>query len=851
VIKDLFSHYKDSYWVPVIKLFLAKADSCIDGEVTEKLYSTVISTNEILDYTLLFDTCRELIGHKCEAQTVLVHDILKKSIDGTYPAYGPLFWYVPEYELYDAALSSAAKMLGNPKALALVRDVFFMFGQKIALPDEEATKLYNAAKAELSGIRKNICELFYTGKCEDDICENIYPRCFNIMEAKSLQENSHGIFGRMDIPFDDELGLWKSDALNELNGEYIGVISYKYDKIELERILNQKSTAKVSGIILTPTDNTTLEYIDFIRTSVRVFSIPENIQHIDEYHSQFMQNEIIYRVVDNTLVTLSKDVENLTVADGITVISRGAFKNCFNLKRVYLPDTVTTIESLAFECCYSLEEITLPSSLISIGEYAFYRCGSLEQISLPHTVKQIGDGAFESSGLVSVDLPSSLTAINDKLFYSCFNLSEVNIPEGVASIGKESFYLCQLLEEINLPSSLSYIAPYAFHLCFALKEIIIPEGVTKIEEGTFDSCGGLKKVELSSATTSLGPLAFSCCTELEDISLPNTLKDINTACFDNCFSLRDIVIPESVEYIHPEAFAFCTELNIKLPSHLLEEYDVSNGNINDESFTFNPLKAKDNRIKQLPIGATSIPANYYEDSKIESIVLPETVTSIGDSAFLCSWISQITFTESVTRIGPSAFRICGMLSEVSLPDSLKVIERETFSGSGLKRIKLPSYLNKIEASAFEDCPIENIELPKSVEVIEERAFYHCKNLHSIDIPYGVSSLEFATFEGCENLSRVTLPNSLKYIHESAFQGCTSLEEIILPESLLYIGRYAFFGNTSLSSITVPKNVREILTGAFGNCYNLKRITISSNFKNDIARIFDGNMSIDDIEFIWY
>ena len=31
-------------------------------------------------------------------------DILEKSVDGSYPPYGPLFWYVPEYDLYEPLL---------------------------------------------------------------------------------------------------------------------------------------------------------------------------------------------------------------------------------------------------------------------------------------------------------------------------------------------------------------------------------------------------------------------------------------------------------------------------------------------------------------------------------------------------------------------------------------------------------------------------------------------------------------------------------------------------------------------------------------------------------------------------
>ena len=115
MITELFKHYDDKYWRDVIKLFLVKADSCIDGETTEMLYKTILSNGGITEYTLLFDVCRELIVHKKEAQLVLVTEILEKSVNGEYPSYGPLFWYVPEYELYEIAVLSAERLFAADK----------------------------------------------------------------------------------------------------------------------------------------------------------------------------------------------------------------------------------------------------------------------------------------------------------------------------------------------------------------------------------------------------------------------------------------------------------------------------------------------------------------------------------------------------------------------------------------------------------------------------------------------------------------------------------------------------------------------------------------------------------------
>ena len=129
VLTELLSHYNDSYWSAVIKLFLVKADNLIDENETVKLYEKTIELAKVTDYVLLFDACRDLINHKKSAQITLIKDILYKSAEKIYPPYGPLFYYVPEYELYAETVKAAELLKGNAKALALTRDVCFIFGQ--------------------------------------------------------------------------------------------------------------------------------------------------------------------------------------------------------------------------------------------------------------------------------------------------------------------------------------------------------------------------------------------------------------------------------------------------------------------------------------------------------------------------------------------------------------------------------------------------------------------------------------------------------------------------------------------------------------------------------------------------
>jgi len=62
---------------------------------------------------------------------------------------------------------------------------------------------------------------------------------------------------------------------------------------------------------------------------------------------------------------------SITIPEGVTEISTGAFWHAKNLTDIVLPSTLTTIESNAFNDCQSLENIQFPKKLNHIGANAF------------------------------------------------------------------------------------------------------------------------------------------------------------------------------------------------------------------------------------------------------------------------------------------------------------------------------------------------------------------------------------------------------------------------------------------------------------------------------------------------
>ena len=280
---------------------------------------------------------------------------------------------------------------------------------------------------------------------------------------------------------------------------------------------------------------------------------------------QIMENVLKLSEDGKTILGLyDKNVESITIPDGVTSIGDAAFCWCCSLKSITLPDSVTSIGDAAFSCCKSLQSINVSEDnahYTSIDGILFNKDltaiikfperKELKEYNIPDGVTSIGECAFcNCSSLESITLPDSVTSIGECAFCNCSSLESITLPDSVTSIGECAFDECSSLENITLPDSVTFIGDCAFYGCSSLESITLPSGVTSIVEGAFSGCSSLKSIDVSGDNayyTSVDGILFN--------------KDLTTIVrFPQGYELKEYTLPDSVTSIDECAFYGCSSL---------------------------------------------------------------------------------------------------------------------------------------------------------------------------------------------------------------------------------------------------------------------------------------------------
>ncbi len=167
-------------------------------------------------------------------------------------------------------------------------------------------------------------------------------------------------------------------------------------------------------------------------------------------------------------------------------------------------------------------------------------------------------------------------------------------------------------------------------------------------------------------------------------------------------------------------------------------------------------------LKEIGIGALTH-ATVGSD-----LTIPENIKSIKEGAFSGATLKKVTFIGQKT-VEAGIFSSSAQLEELDLGEGLEEISKEMFQEcKGLKKLTLPSSLKRIQKNAFQKSQFEEIEFNSNVSLEGENIFDCCRKLSKINLPEGLTRIPSGTFSNCDALKEITIPSTVTDIEFGAF-----------------------------------------------------------------------------------
>jgi hypothetical protein len=282
---------------------------------------------------------------------------------------------------------------------------------------------------------------------------------------------------------------------------------------------------------------------------------------------------------------------------------------------------------------------------------------------------------------------------------------------GITEIGTRAFSERRSLVSISIPASVNFIGEDAFSICRNLTSIIVDE-----RNATFSCIDG---VLFNKDTTIL--IKYPPAKNEQSYIIPSSVIRIDNYAFAGSFNLRNITIPESVTAIGEGAFSGTGLTSVTIPK------GVTVIEFNTFSFAFNLTSVN------LPEGVTAIGDHAFVSAGLTSITIPSSVTFIGEYAFLFVMFSnpdnrRSNFTSiSVDERNASFSSIDGVLFN---KDKTVLIQYPPAKGG--QSYVIPSSVTTIRERAFHgNLNLERVTIPNSVALIERDTFFSGGSLNTI------------------------------------------------------------------------------------------------------------------------
>lgn len=146
----------------------------------------------------------------------------------------------------------------------------------------------------------------------------------------------------------------------------------------------------------------------------------------------------------------------------------------------------------------------------------------------------------------------------------------------------------------------------------------------------------------------------------------------------------------------------------------------------------------------------------------------------------------------VTRIDSYAFNLCGGITKVIIPDSIKVIENHAFDSCGLLEVSIPASVSTLDSAAFYGCKaLKKVALPEGLVTISRQLFSY-SGVQAVYIPASVTSIEaYASYDHSDAKTPL----------KAVFYGGTEAQWETLKKSIVADGNQGLLALTPKCSAT--------------------------------------------------